>query len=90
MIVSTGGGALEDVQRAYETIMPLNTQLAILQCRVLAQSVIEALPRASVEDLIANPYGQDYRVELQNFFRRLRGLAPIVESPEVRALEELR
>ncbi|MCZ2127912.1 MAG: N-acetylneuraminate synthase family protein [Anaerolineales bacterium] len=32
MIISTGGGALEDVQRAYDAIMPLNSQLAILQC----------------------------------------------------------
>jgi sialic acid synthase len=32
MIVSTGGASLEDVQRAYDTIMPLNTQLALLQC----------------------------------------------------------
>lgn len=32
MIISTGGGTLDDVQRAYDTIMPLNQQLAILQC----------------------------------------------------------
>jgi len=32
MIVSTGGGAMEDVQRAYDAIMPINSQLAILQC----------------------------------------------------------
>ncbi|HRQ22144.1 MAG TPA: N-acetylneuraminate synthase family protein [Anaerolineales bacterium] len=32
MIISTGGGTMEDVQRAYDAIMPINTQLAILQC----------------------------------------------------------
>lgn len=32
MIISTGGGTMEDVQRAYDTIMPINKQLAILQC----------------------------------------------------------
>jgi N-acetylneuraminate synthase/sialic acid synthase len=32
MIVSTGGALLEDVQRAYDTIMPINAQLSILQC----------------------------------------------------------
>ncbi len=32
MIVSTGGASLADVQRAYEAIMPLNPQLALLQC----------------------------------------------------------
>ncbi len=32
MVVSTGGGDMEDVQRAYDAIMPINTQLTILQC----------------------------------------------------------
>ncbi len=32
MIVSTGGGTLTDVQRAYDAIMPINTQLCLLQC----------------------------------------------------------
>lgn len=32
MIVSTGAATLEDVQRAYDTILPINDQLAILQC----------------------------------------------------------
>jgi sialic acid synthase len=31
-IVSTGGGTLEDVQRAYDTIMPINPRLCLLQC----------------------------------------------------------
>ena len=32
MILSTGGAQIDDVQRAYDTIMPINPQLAILQC----------------------------------------------------------
>jgi N-acetylneuraminate synthase/sialic acid synthase len=32
MIVSTGGGTMEDVNRAYDAIMPINQQLCILQC----------------------------------------------------------
>jgi len=32
MIISTGGALIEDVQRAYDVIMPINPQLAILQC----------------------------------------------------------
>ncbi len=32
MIMSTGGAAMEDVNRAYDAIMPINDQLAILQC----------------------------------------------------------
>lgn len=31
MIVSTGGGTMEDVQRAYDTIMPINPQLCLMQ-----------------------------------------------------------
>jgi sialic acid synthase len=32
IIISTGGALIDDVQRAYDTIMPLNPQLGILQC----------------------------------------------------------
>lgn len=32
MIVSTGGGTAEDVQRAYDAVMPINPQLCLLQC----------------------------------------------------------
>ena len=32
MIISTGGGTMEDVQRAYDAIMPINQQLCIMQC----------------------------------------------------------
>lgn len=32
MFVSTGGAALGDVQRAYDTIMPINPALCVLQC----------------------------------------------------------
>ena len=32
MILSTGGGTMEDVRRAYDTVMPINNQFCILQC----------------------------------------------------------
>jgi N-acetylneuraminate synthase/sialic acid synthase len=32
VILSTGGALLDDVQRAYDAIMPINPQLALLQC----------------------------------------------------------
>ncbi len=32
MFVSTGGGSVEDVQRLYDTVMPLNQQLCLMQC----------------------------------------------------------
>jgi sialic acid synthase len=46
MLLSTGGGAMEDVERAVEAILPLNEQLCVLQCTA-------AYP-ASVEDLNLN------------------------------------
>ena len=71
------------------TQRPLTVQLAILQSRNLAEAVIETLPRASVEDLIDNPYSRDYWMDIQNAWRRLRGQEPLVESPQRRALQEL-
>jgi N-acetylneuraminate synthase/sialic acid synthase len=32
MFVSTGGATLQDVRRAYDTIMPINPQLCLMQC----------------------------------------------------------
>jgi N-acetylneuraminate synthase/sialic acid synthase len=32
MIISTGGGTMEDVHRAYDAIMPVNRNLCIMQC----------------------------------------------------------
>ena len=46
MLLSTGGGTMEDVERAVDAILPLNEQLCVLQCTA-------AYP-ASVEDLNLN------------------------------------
>jgi N-acetylneuraminate synthase/sialic acid synthase len=43
MIVSTGGALLEDVQRAYDAILPINKQLAILQCTAGYPAAFEEL-----------------------------------------------
>ncbi len=32
MVISTGGGTMEDVQRAYDTVMPINSNICIMQC----------------------------------------------------------
>ena len=55
---------------------PLPVQLAILQSRLLAAAVVEALPKAAVDDLIHNPYGRDYLGDLMEGIGRLRGKVP--------------
>ena len=32
MVISTGGGTIEDVRRAYDCVAEINPQIAILQC----------------------------------------------------------
>ena len=43
VIISTGGAVIEDVQRAYDTIMPINQELAILQCTAGYPAAFEEL-----------------------------------------------
>ena len=43
IVLSTGGATIEDVQRAYDTIMPINQQLAILQCTAGYPAAVEEL-----------------------------------------------
>src|SRR4029450_9250759 len=43
VVISTGGAVMDDVQRAYHPIMPINTQLAILQCTAGYPAAFEEL-----------------------------------------------
>jgi sialic acid synthase len=43
IIISTGGAVIEDVQRAYDTVMPINQQIAILQCTAGYPAAFEEL-----------------------------------------------
>jgi len=43
MIVSTGGGNMEDVVRAYDAVMPINSQLCLLQCTAGYPAAFEEL-----------------------------------------------
>jgi sialic acid synthase len=48
MVVSTGAAAIEDVQRAYDTIMAINPQLALLQCTAAYPPEYEQLDLAVI------------------------------------------
>ncbi len=43
MVLSTGGGTMDDVRRAYDAIMPINPQLCILQCTAGYPAAFEEL-----------------------------------------------
>jgi sialic acid synthase len=49
VILSTGGALVDDVQRAYDTIMPINPQLGILQCTAGYPAAFEELDLRVVE-----------------------------------------
>ena len=49
MILSTGGAQIEDVQRAYDTVMPINSQLALLQCTAGYPASFEELDLRVIE-----------------------------------------
>jgi N-acetylneuraminate synthase/sialic acid synthase len=49
MIISTGGAMIEDVQRAYDVVMPINPQLAILQCTAGYPAAFEELDLRVIE-----------------------------------------
>jgi polysaccharide biosynthesis transport protein len=68
---------------------PLPVQLALLNSRNMAEGVLENLPKNSIQDLVDTSYHVDYQRQVSNWYRRLRGLEPEVESPQRRALREL-
>ena len=78
------------VFQEFSPARPLPVQLAILQSRLLAASVVEVLPQSAVEDLLQNPYGRDYIGDLMDWVSRLRGKEPPVATPQRRAVSELR
>ena len=78
------------VFQEFSPARPLPVQLAILQSRLLAASVVEALPQSAVEDLLQNPYGRDYIGDLMDWVSRLRGREPAVATPQRPAVSELR
>lgn len=69
---------------------PLQVQLAILQSRLLAAAVVEALPTGAVDDLIHNPYGWDYIGSLTGWVSRFRGQQVLPLTRQRQAANELR
>ena len=49
IVMSTGGGTLDDVRRAYDTVMPINRQLAILHCTASYPAAFEELDLRVIE-----------------------------------------
>jgi N-acetylneuraminate synthase/sialic acid synthase len=49
MFVSTGGGSMEDVERAVDAILPLNEQLCVLQCTAAYPCEVEELNLGVIE-----------------------------------------
>jgi N-acetylneuraminate synthase/sialic acid synthase len=49
MFLSTGGGTLEDVERAVETILPLNEELCLLQCTAAYPCEVDELNLQVIE-----------------------------------------
>src|SRR5918996_720898 len=68
---------------------PFPVQLAILNSRSLAETVVESLSNASQQELIETSYGVDYLHALQNAYLRWRGIEPPTVPPVRAALAEL-
>ena len=82
MIVSTGGATLEDVDRAVETIVPLNPAVCLLQCTAAYPAAVEELELGVIEtfrarypelvDRALRPPGRDRDVARRVHARRAR------------------
>jgi len=53
IILSTGGGSMEDIQRAVDTILPLNSRLCILHCTATYPTMPEDMNLRVIESLRA-------------------------------------
>lgn len=49
LVLSTGGALIDDVRRAYDTVMPINPQLCILQCTAGYPAAFEELDLRVIE-----------------------------------------
>ena len=65
MIISTGGALIEDVQRAYDVIMPINPQLAILQCTAGYPAAFHELDLRVGDDVEHPAFGDGVIIEIR-------------------------
>jgi polysaccharide biosynthesis transport protein len=65
------------------------TYAVILKSRSLSEAVVEALPKESFDELLANSQYTDYVLTLANFVRARLGKPLKTLSPQQRAIEEL-
>src|SRR5919106_739708 len=77
------------VFQEFSTVRPLPVQLAILYSRSLAESVVESLPKASLQELTDTSYQVTYLQSLNNAYLRWRGIEPPAPNLNSRAAAEL-
>ncbi len=75
MVLSTGGGTLDEVRRAYEAIMPINPQLCIMQCTSGYPPTFEEI---NLRKLVKHSEPQWWSVSCANSLRGLRSEATLV------------
>jgi capsular exopolysaccharide synthesis family protein len=77
------------VFREHSPTRPLPVQFAILNSRSLAETVVENLSNASIQELVETTYEGDYWDALNNAYLRWRGIDLPVRNPSRAALAEL-
>lgn len=70
-------------------VRPLAVQMAILSSRSLAETVVENLPSASLQEILETSYQVDYWQTLNNAYFRWRGIEVPAPNPARAALAEL-
>lgn len=85
IILSTGTATIEDVKKAYSTIMPINTKLALLQC-----TAIYPLPPQSVDLRVIETYRKlfpDITIGFSNHFNGI-SIDPVAYTLGARIIEK--
>ena len=68
---------------------PFPVQMAILASRSLAETVVENLPKASLQELLETSYQTNFLGSLVSAYQGWRGIEPPAPNPKRRALAEL-